>query len=203
MDNGALTTAIYISTRRPPRARHPSRRQRRTIPNPHSQDYNIDLLIEKRVKLPGVVALDSGRCSTSSATSVAGPGTNVAAADFGRIFFRQVTAPARSVRRAPVVLRRADEENSPLATLATRSHHRRHHGARLDSRGAANFRDIGDTGPPTDATCARDWVSSNHVNLTARDYETLNALGIKLVCDFRPTGAPASADAVAGDRRLK
>jgi Carboxypeptidase regulatory-like domain len=56
---------------------------------------NWDLLIEKRVELPGSAALDL-RAEIFNAfnyVQFAGPGTNIAAADFGRIFLRQVNTP--------------------------------------------------------------------------------------------------------------
>lgn len=56
---------------------------------------NLDLLIEKRLSLPGSAALDL-RAEVFNAFNVvqfAGPGTNIAAADFGRIFLRQVNTP--------------------------------------------------------------------------------------------------------------
>ncbi len=56
---------------------------------------NVDLLIEKRVELPGTASLDL-RAEIFNALNYvqfAGPGTNIAAADFGRIFLRQVNTP--------------------------------------------------------------------------------------------------------------
>jgi hypothetical protein len=56
---------------------------------------NVDLLIEKRVALPGTAAVDL-RAEIFNAfnyVQLAGPGTNIAAADFGRIFLRQVNTP--------------------------------------------------------------------------------------------------------------
>ena len=53
------------------------------------------MLLEKRVDLPGVAALDI-RAEIFNAfnyVQLAGPGTNIAAADFGRIFLRQVNTP--------------------------------------------------------------------------------------------------------------
>lgn len=61
---------------------------------------------------------------------------------------------------------------------------------RLPLAGAANFRDLG--GYPTADGRHVKWglvYRSNHlVNLTAADYEYLNKLGIKLVCDLRTDG---------------
>jgi hypothetical protein len=56
---------------------------------------NWDLLIEKRVELPGSAALDVRAEIFNAFNHVhfAGPGTNIAAADFGRIFLRQVNTP--------------------------------------------------------------------------------------------------------------
>ena len=60
----------------------------------------------------------------------------------------------------------------------------------LPLEGAANFRDIG--GYPTADGHHVKWglvYRSNHlVDLTAADYEYLNTLGIKLVCDLRTDG---------------
>jgi hypothetical protein len=56
---------------------------------------NLDLLIEKRVDLPGRTGLDL-RAEIFNALNyvqLAGPGTNIASADFGRIFLRQLNTP--------------------------------------------------------------------------------------------------------------
>jgi protein-tyrosine phosphatase len=56
--------------------------------------------------------------------------------------------------------------------------------------GAANFRDIGGY-PTADGHHVRKGLvyrSNQLSDLTSRDYERLNALGIKLVCDFRTDG---------------
>ncbi len=56
---------------------------------------NVDLLIEKRLRLGGSTTLDLRAEIFNALNHVqfAGPGTNVAAADFGRIFLRQVNQP--------------------------------------------------------------------------------------------------------------
>ncbi len=56
---------------------------------------NVDLLIEKRVDLPGSAAFDL-RAEIFNALNYvqfAGPGTSITSADFGRIFLRQVNTP--------------------------------------------------------------------------------------------------------------
>jgi hypothetical protein len=56
---------------------------------------NWDFLIEKRVELPGSAALDlrTEIFNAFNHVQFAGPGTNIAAADFGRICLRQVNTP--------------------------------------------------------------------------------------------------------------
>ena len=56
---------------------------------------NVDLLIEKRIALSGRTAVDvrAEIFNAFNRVQFAGPGTNIAAADFGRIFLRQVNTP--------------------------------------------------------------------------------------------------------------
>src|ERR1051325_5189508 len=56
--------------------------------------------------------------------------------------------------------------------------------------GASNFRDIGgyQTADGRHVRKGLVYRSNQLSSLTARDYEKLNALGIKLVCDFRTDG---------------
>lgn len=72
------------------------------------------------------------------------------------------------------------------AAPAIHAAHERH----VSLEGAANFRDLG--GYPTESGRHVKWglvYRSNHLaDLTAADYERLNTLGIKLVCDLRTDG---------------
>jgi hypothetical protein len=97
-DRGPLTDgALYFNpaaySRTPPFTFGNAPRAIAEVRNPGLR--NVDLLIEKRVGLPGSAAIDLRAEIFNAFNDVqfAGPGTNIAAADFGRIFLRQINTP--------------------------------------------------------------------------------------------------------------
>ena len=97
-DRGPLTDgALYFNpaayTRTLPFTFGTAPRAISEVRNPGTR--NVDVLIEKRVALAGTAAVDLRAEVFNAFNSVqyGGPSTNVAAADFGRIFLRQVNTP--------------------------------------------------------------------------------------------------------------
>ena len=93
LTDGALFFNPAAFTRTPPFSFGTAPRAIPGVRNPGTS--NVDLLIERRVDLPGRSAVDL-RAEIFNAfnyAQFAGPGTNIAAADFARIYLRQVNAP--------------------------------------------------------------------------------------------------------------
>lgn len=97
-NRGPLTDgALYFNTaafsRTLPFAFGNAPRALEALRNPGAR--NVDLLVEKRVGLPGRSSIDLRVevFNLFNFVQYAGPGTNIVAADFGRVFLRQVNIP--------------------------------------------------------------------------------------------------------------